>query len=422
MRVAKTDDLDERFWGRVGVEDMPSVREILSEVRARGDEAVREYTLQFDGVSLGELRIGTGEVDLAYEQLDDETISALEQAADHIRRFAERQKQQLADFEYEIQPGVFVGQRVVSVERVGVYVPGGRYPLPSTVLMCAVPAAVAGVQEIALCSPPSHEGTVHPAILAAARIAGVDELYRIGGVPAIGAMAYGTGTLSPVDKVVGPGNRYVAQAERLVFGAVGIDFVAGPSEILVLADDSADPAFVAADLLAQAEHDPDAVSVLVTTSASLADAVNAEVEAQAAELSTGELIGQALRGNGVLVVAESMDEAIEFANRKAPEHLQLLVARPEECIDKLRNYGTLFVGPYAAVALGDYSSGLNHTLPTNGAARYTGGLSVMDFLKVQTTLRVERDGLACIGPVARQLARTEGLAAHARSVDLRLNP
>jgi histidinol dehydrogenase len=421
MRIARTDDLDERFWGRTVVGDMPSVREILSDVRARGDEAVREYTLQFEGVTLGELRIGAEEMDAAYEQLDGETTSALEQAADHIRRFAERQKQQLMDFEYEIQPGVFAGQRVVPVERVGVYVPGGRYPLASSVLMCGVPAAVAGVEETALCSPPTYQGTVHPAILVAARVAGVDELYRIGGVQAIAAMAYGTETVSTVDKVVGPGNRYVTEAKRLVFGTVGIDFVAGPSEILVLADDSANPAFVAADLLAQAEHDVDAVSVLVTTSAGLASAVNAEVEAQAAELSTGELISQALRANGVLVVAESLDEAIEIANRKAPEHLQLLVARPEECIDKLRNYGTLFVGPYSAVALGDYSSGLNHTLPTNGAARYTGGLSVMDYLKVQTTLRVERDGLACIGPVAQQLAQTEGLVAHARSVGLRLN-
>jgi histidinol dehydrogenase len=422
MRVVRPDDLDERFWSRATVEDMPSLREILADVRAKGDEAVRRYTVQFDGVALGELRIGTEEVDLACEQLDAETVSALEQAADHIRRFAERQKQQLADFEYEIQPGVFAGQRVVPVERVGVYVPGGRYPLPSSVLMCVVPAAVAGVEEIALCSPPTYEGTVHPAILAAARIAGVDELYRIGGVQAIGAMAYGTETVSPVDKVVGPGNKYVAEAKRLVFGAVGIDFVAGPSEILVLADDSANPTVVAADLLAQAEHDPEAVCVLVTTSAGLAEAVNAQVDVQTAELSTGELVGQALRRNGVLVVVESLEEAIELANRKAPEHLQLLVAKPQECIDKLRNYGTLFVGPYAAVALGDYSSGVNHTLPTNGAARYTGGLSVMDFLKVQTTLRVERDGLACIGPVARQLAETEGLVAHARSVDLRLNP
>ncbi len=417
MRIVTPGELDQGFWGEAAPEDLPVVREILADVRARGDEALREYTLQFVGVQVLEFRIQRDELDAACEQLNGEAISALEEAADRIRRFAERQKQQLEDFEYEIEPGVFTGQRVVPIERVGVYTPGGRYPLPSTVLMCAVPARVAGVREIALCSPPSCEGTVHPAILAAARIAGVSEVYRMGGAQAIGALAYGTETVAAVDKVVGPGNRYVAEAKRQLFGIVGIDFVAGPSEVLVLADESADPRFVAADLLAQAEHDPDAVCVLVTTCSDLADRVNDEVERRRGESGAA---GEFLPASGLLVVAEGMDEAIDLANRKAPEHLQLQVADPERWTDRLCNYGSLFIGPYSAVALGDYSSGLNHTLPTNRAARYTGGLSVMDFLKVQTTLRVSEDGLARIGPLAQQLAELEGLVAHAESVEFRL--
>jgi histidinol dehydrogenase len=420
MRITRTGELGDRFWDRPAVDDLPVVQEILSAVKAAGDEAIRRYTQRFDGVQPGEFRIDRGEVELAYRQLDAQTTSALELAADQIRRFAQRQKGPLADFEYQIQPGVFVGQRVTPIRRVGVYAPAGRYPLPSTVLMCAVPAAVAGVEEIALCSPPSCRGTIHPAILAAARIAGVSEVYSVGGVQAIAALAFGTETISAVDKVVGPGNRYVAQAKREVFGTVGIDLVAGPSEVLVLADESANPEFVAADLLAQAEHDPDAVCVLVTTSPALAEAVNGEVAKQATGLATSETVHRSLEGNGLIVVTEGVAEAIDLANRKAPEHLQLQVADPQRWTDRLTNYGSLFIGPYSAVALGDYSSGLNHTLPTNRAARYTGGLSVMDFLKVQTTLRVEREGLAHIGPAARRLAEIEGLAAHARSVGLRL--
>jgi histidinol dehydrogenase len=417
MRIVTAGELDQGFWGGAASEDLSAVREILSDVQVGGDEALRKYTLQFDGVQVQEFTVQMEELEAAYEQVNGGAISALEEAAGRIRRFAERQKQQLTDFEYEIEPGAVAGQRVVPIRRVGVYTPGGRYPLPSTVLMCAVPAGVAGVEEIALCSPPSCEGTVHPAILAAARVSGVSEVYRVGGAQAIAALAYGTETVAAVDKILGPGNKYVTEAKRLVFGTVGIDFVAGPSEVLVLADESANPRFVAADLLAQAEHDPDAVCVLVTTSADLANAVSEEVARQTLEAGTA---GESLRANDVLVVAEGMEEAIDLANQKAPEHLQLQVVDPERWVDRLCNYGSLFIGPYSAVALGDYSSGLNHTLPTNRTARYTGGLSVMDFLKVQTTLRVSEDGLDRIGAVARQLAELEGLEAHARSVELRL--
>jgi len=421
MKVVTPDELGEGLWGAATMEEIPAVREILSEVRDRGDEAIREYTLRFDGVRSSDFRVEAEDTERAYGQLSPQAVSAMEQAAEHIQRFAEKQKEQLTDFEYNMQPGVFVGQRVVAIDRVGVYAPGGRFPLPTSVLMCAVPARVAGVREIVLCSPPSCGGTIHPTILAAARIAGVGEVYSIGGAQAIAALAYGSETVLPVDKIVGPGNRFVAEAKRQVFGTVGIDFVAGPSEILILADESACPRLVAADLLAQAEHDSDAVCVLVTTSAELAKSVGEEVERQTAELGRTVMAGASLCGDLITVVAQSMDEAIDLVNKRSPEHLELQLADVGDRVDRLTNYGSLFVGPYSAVALGDYSGGLNHTLPTNRSARYTGGLSVMDFLKVQTTLRVERTGIESIGPTAQHLAELEGLAAHARSVEIRLN-
>lgn len=420
MKIVAPTERDDRLAEATAAADLADVQKIVEEVRLKGDRAVREYTLRFDGVEIDELRVSQEEMESALDQAKLEDISALEKAAQLIARFAERQQEQLESFEYEIEPGVFAGQKVVPIERVGVYAPSGQHPLPSTVLMCTVPARVAGVQEIALCSPPSCQGTIHPTILVAARIAGVTEVYRMGGAQAIAALAHGTETVAGVDMVVGPGNRYVAEAKRLVFGVVGIDFVAGPSEILVLADGTASPNLVAADLLAQAEHDPDAVCVLVTTSWHLAKRVEAEIEKQSAAFDTAETIDRSLEANGLIVVMGSLEEAVEFANRRAPEHLHLQIAEPRRLIDELTNYGSLFIGSGAAVALGDYSSGVNHTLPTNRSARYTGGLSVMDFLKVQTTLRVDREGLAAIGPVALRLARIEGLPAHARSVELRM--
>ncbi|MBN1349414.1 histidinol dehydrogenase [candidate division KSB1 bacterium] len=420
MKITQYDKSGDTFFRYKELEELTSVKQVLNEVRQFGDPAVKKYTRQFDGVALEHLKIEHATIETAYHQEDARTLVVLEAAAQNIRIFAERQLAQLHDFEFEIQPGVFTGQKVIPIERVGVYVPGGRFPLVSTLLMCAIPAKVAGVSEIMVCSPPTHEDSIHPTILAAAKIAGVEEVYQIGGAQAIGAMAYGTQSIKPVDKIVGPGNKYVAYAKKEVYGIVGIDFIAGPTEVLILADESANPAFIAADLLAQAEHDPDAASILVTASLGLAYAVLREVDRQLEHLSTKAIAEQSLENNGRIILVERFEEAVELANRMAPEHLELHVSHPEKYIAELKHYGSLFIGNYAAEVLGDYSSGLNHTLPTNTTARYTGGLSVKDFLKFQTTLNVTSAGLQTIGPTAEELGKLEALSGHVNAVTIRL--
>jgi histidinol dehydrogenase len=287
--------------------------------------------------------------------------------------------------------------------------------------MCCIPARVAGVKEISVFSPPTYNGSIHPAILVAADICQVEEIYRIGGIQSIAAMAYGTETIKKVDKIVGPGNQFVAAAKKLVYGAVGIDFIAGPTELLIIADDSANPAFIAADLLGQAEHDINAIPILITNSPELAEQVNQQIEKQLLDLATADIASQSLKNNGVIVLVDSIEEAISIANKKAPEHLELQAKNAEVYVDRLKNYGSLFIGSFSAEALGDYSSGLNHTLPTNGCARYTGGLSVRDFLKFQTTLEVKEEGLSAIGKTAIEFGRLEGLEGHARSVEIRMD-
>ncbi|MBN2010697.1 histidinol dehydrogenase [candidate division KSB1 bacterium] len=420
MKIVKPSALDKSFFEYQEIKEIASVRTIIDAVQKDGDAAVKKYTEQFDGVKLKQLRVPDVDLENAFDEIDDSVKATLKAAADKIRRFARKQKEQMQDFEFEIQHGVFTGQKVVPINRVAVYTPGGGYPLPSSVLMGAIPAKVAGVKEIALCSPPTTNGKIHPAILAAAYICEVKEVYQIGGVQAVAAMAYGTETIAPVDKIVGPGNQYVTAAKRMVFGRVGIDFIAGPSEVLIIADDSANPAFVAADLLAQAEHDPQAVPILITPSEALAKAVNKEIDSQLKRLATAAIAKQSVDNHGVIIHTASIDEAIDIANRRAPEHLELHVEHAEAHANHLRNYGSLFIGSYSAEVLGDYSSGLNHTLPTNTCARYTGGLSVLDFLKVQTTLRVNKDGINSIGLVARHLGEIEGLVGHANAAALRL--
>lgn len=420
MKIVRDFDLNKDFFTKREMEELTSVKEIITEVKKNGDRAVIQYTADFDNVRLEKLNVEKSEVKGCYEKLDKNTITSLEASAENIRKFASKQLDQLIDFEIENQPGVFTGQKVIPIERIGVYAPGGRFPLPSTVLMCGLPAKVAGVKEIILCSPPTHHGTIHPAILVAADIVGMKEIYRIGGVQSIAAMAHGTETMRAVDKIVGPGNKYVTEAKRLVYGDVGIDFIAGPTEVMILADETANTALIAADLLAQAEHDTNAVPRLVTNSIKLAEEVNGELQHQLSELKTSEIAKKSLQKNGVIFVVESIDEAISIANRSAPEHLELQMRNPGHYINDLKNYGTLFIGEYSAEALGDYSSGLNHTLPTNGSARYTGGLSVLDFVKLQTTLRVTKLGLSTIGPHALRLAETEGLDGHGKSVAIRL--
>ncbi len=420
MKIIRNDELKEDFFEYKEIEEIESVREIISEVKSNGDRAIRKYTSQFDGVTLEQFRISTSEIKRAYDYLDSELVNSLEFAVENIKRFAIKQKEQLTDFEYEIRPGVFTGQKVIPIERVGVYTPSGRYPLPSTVLMCCVPAQGAGVKEIVVCSPPTYNNSIHPAILVAADICGVSEIYRIGGVQSIVAMAYGTESIKKVNKIVGPGNQYVTAAKKLVYGAVGIDFIAGPTELFVIADESANPAFIAADLIGQAEHDIHAIPILITTSQNLANRIIQEIEQQLAHLKTADVARQSLNNNGTIIIVDSLDEAFKIANKKAPEHLELQVNNPEKYINRLGNYGSLFLGSYSAEALGDYSSGLNHTLPTNTCARYTGGLSVKDFLKFQTTLRVSEQGLFSIGSTAMRLGEMEGLYGHARSVEVRM--
>ncbi len=420
MRIIRAEDLSEDFYQYKEIEEIESVKRVIADVKANGDEAVKKWTKEFDGVEPENLRVKNKEILTAVRDLAPDQTDALKKAAENIRIFAEKQFEQFLDFEFEIQPGVFTGQRVEPIRRVGVYCPGGSYPLPSSVLMGAIPARVAGVEEIVLCSPPTYNGSIHPAILAAAVICDIEEIYQIGGVQAIAAMAFGTESMRPVDKIVGPGNKFVTAAKKEVFGIVGIDFIAGPTELLIIADDSANPVFIAADLLGQAEHDVNAEPILITTSRKLAEKVSREIQNQLQKLKTRAHAEISVEKNGLIILTDSLEQACEIANRKAPEHLELQVEETEKYAEKLKNFGSLFIGKLAAEVLGDYSGGLNHTLPTNTTARYTGGLSVKDFLKIQTTLKVNSEGLDSIGNVAVKMGEMEGLDGHAKSVRVRL--
>jgi histidinol dehydrogenase len=420
MKTITLEQLPTTFFQYQEDETLAGISDIIRDVKVRGDEALRKYTEKFDGVKLDKFRVEPEEIQQAMSTIATETMAALRAAAENIRKFAELQRAQLQDFETELNPGVFTGQRVLPLARVGVYVPGGNFPLISTLLMGAIPAKVAGVPEICVVSPPTYNGTIHPAILAAAKVAGITEIYRVGGAQAIAALTYGTASIRPVDKIVGPGNKFVAQAKREVFGAVSIDMIAGPTEIMIIADDSADAEILAADLLAQAEHDVEARPVLVTTSAALGEAVQQAVYRQLQTLSTRATAAESIKRNGLIILVKNLDEAAEVANRKAPEHLEIQVQNAALFSEKLVNYGSLFIGENSAEVLGDYAAGINHTLPTNTTARYRGGLSVHDFLKIHTTLRVLNDGITGIGSIAKTLAEAEGLAGHANSIDVRL--
>ncbi|MBP7460264.1 MAG: histidinol dehydrogenase [Candidatus Delongbacteria bacterium] len=420
MKIVQLTELSSDFIQPQIMNRIDSVRSILDRIRLEGDPAVRDYSRKFDQVELEEFRIGRDEIMTAHHRMPDDLKAAVTQSACNIRRFAQRQFQQFENFEIEIEPGVVTGQRVMPLQRVGVYVPGGRFPLISSVLMGVIPAQVAGVEEIMVCSPPGFQGSCHPHILAAAHILGITEIYRIGGVQAIGAMAYGTHSIRRVNKIVGPGNQYVAQAKKEVYGSVGIDFIAGPSEIMIIADASADPDRVAADILSQAEHDVDASAILITDSQELAEQVQARVDARLAELSTRSVAMISLERNSLIILVRRLSQAVEIANLKAPEHLELQVKDSAGLIPDLKNFGSLFIGSWSTEPLGDYSSGLNHTLPTNQSATYTGGLSVKDFIKLQTYLKCNAQGIRQIGRSAVILAEAEGLSAHAEAVRARL--
>ncbi|MBU5627496.1 histidinol dehydrogenase [Oscillibacter sp. MSJ-2] len=394
-----------------------AVEEIIGGVRARGDQALREYERRFDGAVLDALEVSEEEMESACRRVDPEFWKTLEMAADNIRDFHRRQIHQ--DFVVSERGGVVMGQRYTPIEKVGVCAPGTPVAFPSTILMNVIPARLAGVREIVIATAPEADGSISAEALAAARIAGATRVFRIGGAQAVAAMAFGTESVPKVDKIVGPGGVYVATAKRLVFGLVDIDMIAGPSEILVLADGTCNPKYVAADLLSQAEHDKLASAVLVTDSRPLARAVQLEIEAQLDSLSRGEVARESIARNGKILMVRDLDEAVEAVNLIAPEHLELCVDDPFRLLGSIRNAGSIFLGKYAPEALGDYFAGPNHTLPTSGTARFSSPLSVDDFVKKSSFLYYSKEALEQAHRRVADFARREGLDAHARSVAIR---
>ena len=404
-------------------EDAPDVDEavaaIIADVRAQGDAAVVDLTRRFDRCDVtGRMRVTRDEIDAAAGSVPQGDADALRLAAGRIRAYHERQVP--PDAEWTDGAGATLGWRWTPVDAAGLYVPGGLASYPSSVLMNAIPAKVAGVGRLVMCVP-TPDDRINPVVLAAASLAGVDEVYRIGGAQAVAAMAYGTGTIAPVDKITGPGNAYVAAAKRRVFGKVGIDSIAGPSEILVIADADNDPDWIAVDLMSQAEHDASAQAILVTDDEALGRAVAEAVEARLETLERREIAGASWRGNGAVVVCRDLREAADLANRIAAEHLEILTADPEAVAQGIRHAGAIFLGPWTPEAIGDYAGGPNHVLPTSRTARFSSGLSVMDFLKRTTIQRMTPEALRAVGPAAETLARSESLEAHALSVRLRLD-
>ena len=394
-----------------------AVDAVLAEVKANGDAALKAYTKQFDGVELEDLRVSEAEIEAAWDSLDPEFIKTLEMAAENIRHFHEQQVHR--DFALADKPGIVMGQRYTPIEKVGICVPSAPAAFPSTILMNVIPAKIAGVREIVVVTPPDKNGKISAEALAAAKIAGADKIFKIGGAQAVAALAYGTESVPKVDKVVGPGGIFVATAKRKVFGLVAIDMIAGPSEILVLADGKCDPRWVAADMLSQAEHDVLASAVLVTDSRQLANAVQAEVEVQLAQLPRCEIARKSIDENGRIIVTGSLEKAVEAANLIAPEHLELCVEDPFALLPRVKSAGSIFLGRCTPEALGDYFAGPNHTLPTSGTARFSSPLSVDDFVKKSCFLYYTQDALAPVAERIADFARREGLEAHARSVLIR---
>nr|WP_249275023.1 histidinol dehydrogenase [Terribacillus saccharophilus] len=398
-------------------EVIQSVSAILKDVRLEGDIAVRKYTEQFDGTTAEQLLVSEAEIAEAKEKVAPETVTALQQAAANIRAFHE--KQVTASRIMAAENGKQLGQLVLPMERIGIYVPGGKAVYPSTILMNAIPARLAGVKEIIMVTPVKNNGEIAPVLVAAAEIAGVDKIYKIGGAQAIGALAYGTESITPVDKIVGPGNAFVAAAKMLVFGQVGIDMIAGPSEVAIIADETADPCFIAADLLAQAEHDEKARVVLLTESEALIQAVEAELASQLEKLPRKAIATEAINGDSALVLTESVEESFELSNAFAPEHLEIQTADPLSTLGKIKHAGSVFLGPYAPTALGDYYGGTNHVLPTNGTARFSSGLSVDDFIKKTTYTYYDKQALQQGRKAITQLTEEEQLTGHGDSINIR---
>lgn len=425
IRIAKADGVSERELinqlkarsGEIDRKVTSAVTDILNNVKQNGDDAVREYTLKFDGHMPSKFEISREEIDSSPDKCNRDFILALYKAADNIRDFHARQKQQ--SWLEPKQNGVILGQRIRGLKRVGVYVPGGTAAYPSSVLMNVIPAKIAGVKEIVMVTPPQKDGTANPDILAAAKIAGVDRVFLMGGAQAVAALAYGTQSVPKVDKIVGPGNIFVATAKKLLYGTVDIDMIAGPSEILIVADKSANPKFLAADLMSQAEHDKMASAILLTTSEETANETAKELSRQMQTLERRDIIEQSLNDFGAIIVCKDISEAVDFANELAPEHLELAVENPMEYIGRVDNAGSVFLGHYSPEPLGDYFAGPNHVLPTSGTARFFSPLSVDSFIKKSSFIYYTEPALSEAKDDIIKLAETEGLTAHANSIKVR---
>lgn len=420
MKIIKATDItpeqivSQRDVAYVSVEE--SVKKVLNDVSERGDAALREYELRFDGVQIDDFAVTAEEIDAAVAAVGAEYILILKRAAANIERFHRAQIRSDFSMNYD---GITVGERFIPVQSAGLYVPGGTARYPSSVLMNCVPAKLAGVQNIIICTPPSKDGRIPDGILAAAKVAGADKVYKVGGAQAIAAMAYGTESIPKVDKIVGPGNVYVATAKKLVQGICGIDMIAGPSEILVIADETANADWLAADLLSQAEHDKLASAIMITDSEALATAVSAAVEKRLEKLPRREIAAESIKNNGKIIITESIMQAAELSDRIAPEHLELAVARPEKLLEQIKNAGSVFLGHYTPEATGDYMAGTNHTLPTGGTARFSSPLGVDDFIKKTQFIKMSREALENYYRDIAAFAESEGLNAHAESVKAR---
>ena len=409
--------LRQRLKEMFGTEDPePAVKQIINQVRSRGDEALLNFTSKIDGIELDSLEVSREQIASAYQEVDEELVSALKLAAERIRSFHAIQKDNI----WSAITKSGLGQLIRPLEHVGVYVPGGTACYPSTVLMTAIPAKVAGVKEVILATPPSSNGVVSPPTLVAADIAQVDRIFCVGGAQAIAALAFGTESVPRVDKICGPGNIFVVLAKKMVYGVVDIDGLQGPSEVLIIADETANPEYCAADLLAQAEHDPLASAILITTSRRLAAEVNREVEQQLEGLPRQAIAAESLENKGKIIIVTSIDEAIELANLYAPEHLCLMMDKATSYIDKVSNAGCIFVGEKSTVVLGDYVAGPSHVLPTGGTARFSSPLNITDFIKFINLVTMDKVGLKRLALAASTIARTEGFEAHARAVERRL--
>lgn len=420
MKIIKATDItpeqivSQRDVAYVSVEE--SVKKVLNDVSERGDAALREYELRFDGVQIDDFAVTAEEIDAAVAAVGAEYVRILKRAAANIERFHRAQIRSDFSMNYD---GITVGERFIPVQSAGLYVPGGTARYPSSVLMNCVPAKLAGVQNIIICTPPSKDGRIPDGILAAAKVAGADKVYKVGGAQAIAAMAYGTESIPKVDKIVGPGNVYVATAKKLVQGICGIDMIAGPSEILVIADETANADWLAADLLSQAEHDKLASAIMITDSEALATAVSAAVEKRLEKLPRREIAAESIKNNGKIIITESIMQAAELSDRIAPEHLELAVARPEKLLEQIKNAGSVFLGHYTPEATGDYMAGTNHTLPTGGTARFSSPLGVDDFIKKTQFIKMSKEALENYYRDIAAFAESEGLNAHAESVKAR---